>query len=58
MVVIRNLQDKIDILKHEVSVLRDIYNSMDHDGGRFNTAASVLEERIKELEYHESWRQY
>ena len=50
MVVIRNLQDKIDILKHEVSVLRDIYNSMDHDGGRYNTAINVLTERAHELE--------
>jgi|TARA_R100000093_G_C1940021_1_gene71775 hypothetical protein len=56
MVVIKSIQEKIDVLKHEVGVLRDIYNSMDHDGGRFNTAASVLEERIKQLEFEESFR--
>ena len=56
VVVIKSIQEKIDVLKHEVGVLRDIYKSMDQDGGRFNTAVSVLEERIKDLEFKESFR--
>ena len=56
MVVIKSIQEKIDVLKHEVDVLKNIYKSMDHNGGRFNTPASVLEERIKELEFNESFR--
>jgi len=56
MVVIKSVQEKIDVLKHEVDVLKNIYNSMDHNGGRFNTAASVLEERIEQLEFDESFR--
>ena len=42
VVVIKSIQEKIDVLKHEVGVLKSIYSSMDRDGGRFNTAASVL----------------
>jgi|TARA_R100001530_G_scaffold5778_1_gene7032 hypothetical protein len=56
VVVIKDIQNKIDVLKHEVGILKDIYKSMDQDGGRFNTAASVLEERIKDLEFKESFR--
>ena len=56
VVVIKSIQEKIDVLKHEVGVLKSIYSSMDLDGGRFNTAASVLEERIKQLEFDESFR--
>ena len=56
MVVIKSIQEKINVLKHEVDVLKNIYRSMDHDGGRFNTAASVLEERIEQLEFDESFR--
>lgn len=33
-------------LKKEVSNLRNIYATMDADGGRFNTAANVLQERL------------
>jgi len=56
MVVIFSIQDKIDALKHEVGILEDKYKSMQHDGGRYNTAAAVLKERIKELEFNESFR--
>ena len=59
VVVIKDIQQKIDVLKHEVGILkrmRDIYKSIDQDGGRFNNAASVLEERIKDLEFKESFR--
>lgn len=40
---------KIDVLTREVERLKKKYKSMDHDGGHYNTAVSVLEERIREI---------
>tara|TARA_Y100001963_G_scaffold155146_1_gene245527 strand:- start:415 stop:603 length:189 start_codon:yes stop_codon:yes gene_type:complete len=56
MLLFRNVQDKVDSLKHEMNILKEKYESMDHDGGRYNTAAHVLQERINELELKESFR--
>lgn len=40
---------KLDVLTREVERLKKKYKSMDHDGGHYNTAISVLEERIREI---------
>ena len=40
---------KIGVLTSEVERLKKKYKSMDHDGGRYNTAIDVLEERISEI---------
>ena len=56
MVVYRSIGERIEVLKTEVQFLKEKYESMDHDGGRFNTAAQVLQEIIKELEFNESFR--
>ena len=37
---------KIKILKEELLYFLNKYNSMDHDGGRYNTTVDVLNERI------------
>ena len=42
-------QVKIDILTRETERLKKKYKSMDHDGGHYATAISVLEERIREI---------
>jgi hypothetical protein len=41
---------KIKILKEELLYFLDKYNSMDHDGGRYNTTVDVLSERILDLQ--------
>lgn len=41
---------KIKILKEELLYFLNKYNSMDHDGGHYNTTVSVLNERILELQ--------
>ena len=41
---------KIRILKEELLYFLDKYNSMDHDGGRYNTTVDVLNERILDLQ--------
>lgn len=40
---------KIDVLTREVERLKKKFKSMDHDGGHYATAISVLEERIQEI---------
>ena len=39
MVVYHSIGERIEVLKTEVQFLKEKYESMDHDGGRFNTAA-------------------
>ena len=39
-----------------MKILKEKYEALDSDGGRYNTAAHVLEERINELELKESFR--
>lgn len=56
MLLFKNVQHKIDSLKHEMKILRKKFEALDNDGGRYNTAAHVLEERINELELKESFR--
>ena len=41
---------KIKILKEELLYFLNKYNSLDHDGGRYNTTVDVLNERILELQ--------
>ena len=46
----------IRILEQEINHFQHIYDSMEHDGGRYNTTVSVLKERltqIKEANNHE-----
>jgi hypothetical protein len=40
---------KIDVLTREVERLKKKFKTMDHDGGHYATAISVLEERIQEI---------
>ena len=56
--VYRSLDERIESLKMEIQFLEERYNSMDHDGGRFNTAAHVLQEILDELEFRNSWRKH
>ena len=56
--VYRNLDDRIEALETEIKFLKEKYESMDHDGGRFNTAAQVLEEIVDELKFRNSWKRH
>ena len=56
--VYRSLDERIEVLKMEIQFLEERYNSMDHDGGRFNTAAHVQQEILNELEFRNSWRKH
>jgi len=45
------------VLRHEMLHLIRKYKSMEQDGGRYNTAANVLQERIDELlDGEQDWR--
>jgi hypothetical protein len=55
---IRMLTDKtqyIAVLRKEIQVLKTRYNPEIEGTGHFNTAISVLENRIKELEQELNW---
>ncbi len=56
--VYRSLDERIEVLKTEIQLIKEKYESMDHDGGRFNTAAQVLQEIVDELEFKNSWRKH
>ena len=56
--VYRSLDERIEVLKTEIKLIKEKYESMDHDGGRFNTAAQVLQEIVDELEFKNSWRRH
>ena len=45
----------IKVLKKEVSVLQTRFKPHEEGTGHFNTAISILNERIKELESENSW---
>ena len=45
----------IAVLKTEISVLKTRYNPEIEGTGHFNTAISVLENRVKELEQDLAW---
>jgi len=45
----------IAVLKTEISVLKTRYNPETEGTGHFNTAISVLENRVKELEQDLAW---
>ena len=42
------------ILEQEIEHFENIYKSMDHDGGRYNTTLSVLKERLTEIKEKDS----
>jgi hypothetical protein len=55
---IRTWTDKteyIAVLRKEIQVLETRYHPMSEGTGHFNTAISVLRERIKELEADLNW---
>ena len=56
--VYRSLDERIEVLKTEIQLIKEKYESIDHDGGRFNTAAQVLQEIVDELEFKNSWRKH
>jgi hypothetical protein len=45
----------LSVLKKEISVLQTKYKPHEEGTGHFNTAISVLESRIKEIEDELSW---
>jgi hypothetical protein len=45
----------IAVLRKEIQVLKNRYNPDVEGTGHFNTAISVLEERVKELEVEMTW---
>lgn len=45
----------LTVLKKEISVLQTKYKSHEEGTGHFNTAISVLESRIKEIESEMNW---
>jgi hypothetical protein len=45
----------LSVLKKEISVLQTKYKPHEEGTGHFNTAISVLEGRIKEIEEEASW---
>lgn len=55
---IRTWTDKtvyIAVLRKEIQVLKDRYKPETEGTGHFNTAISVLENRVKELETDLNW---
>ena len=42
------------VLLKEIKTLQEKYDSMDHDGGRYNTTLSVLKERLTEIKEKDS----
>jgi hypothetical protein len=55
---IRTWTDKsvyLDVLRKEISVLQTKYKPDEEGTGHFNTAISVLESRIKEIESEMNW---
>lgn len=55
---IRTWTDKteyIAVLRKEIQVLKTRYNPEEEGTGHFNTAISVLEVRVKELEKDLNW---
>jgi hypothetical protein len=45
----------LSVLKKEISVLQTKYKPHEEGTGHFNTAISVLESRIKEIESELNW---
>ena len=45
----------LTVLKKEISVLQTKYKPHEEGTGHFNTAISVLESRIKEIESEMNW---
>ena len=44
----------VKILEQEIEHFENIYKSMDHDGGIYNTKLSVLKERLTEIKEKDS----
>lgn len=45
----------LNVLRKEIQVLKSRYNPNQEGTGHFNTAISVLESRIKEIENELNW---
>ena len=45
----------LSVLKKEISILQTKYKPHEEGTGHFNTAISVLESRIKEIESEMNW---
>jgi len=55
---IRTWTDKneyLNVLKKEIEVLKSRYNPNEEGTGHFNTAISVLQSRIEEIENELNW---
>ena len=50
-----NKSEYLAVLRKEISVLQTKYKPHEEGTGHFNTAISVLESRIKEIESEMNW---
>ena len=50
-----NREVYLNVLRKEISVLQTKYQPHEEGTGHFNTAISVLESRIKEIESEMNW---
>lgn len=51
----KDKEEYIEILEKEITVLRTRYNPDMEGTGHYNTAISVLEDRVKELKRETTW---
>jgi len=51
----KDKEDYIQVLEKEISVLKGRYNPNSEGTGHYNTAISVLENRVKEIKGELNW---
>lgn len=51
----KDKEDYIQVLEKEISVLKGRYNPNSEGTGHYNTAISVLEDRVKEIKAELNW---
>ena len=51
----KDKEEYIEILEKEIAVLRTRYHPMSEGTGHYNTAISVLEDRVKEIRREITW---
>lgn len=51
----KDKEDYIQVLEKEISVLKGRYNPNSEGTGHYNTAISVLEDRVKEIKGELNW---
>lgn len=56
--VYHTMEDRIEVIEMEIKFLKEKYEKMDSDGGRFQTAIEVLNEIVDELKFRCSWRRH